>query len=998
MSAKNVERLAVRPASAPPKPVATSRPPPGVATDWALVIEDEDGHRKNVALDRDSYSIGRDPTCDFCLRLHNVSRRHALLEREPDGSWALRDLGSRYGTFVNGKRIEGTRPINHHDMVQVGDFLLTLASDVAGALPDERALELPNKGETNDPMHDRPDRVRVFGSQVTASREVRLDCGPVFAGPEGCAIRAPDLPFGTPRLQFRPLISRYGDRDTSLDGRRPPVGPRYEVVDESDTPCLLVNMRPLKSKVLDDDDIIEFADHRVVDEDYAYRAQRTFALRYLRRGRSSWMHATPPPLREEWTPPNLPVDLPPERVEHRWVEIADRTPMSRPSRSHIAPASRPDPLPESTLPGSEDDTLPPDTSPDTRPGARVLSFTSEGAPASPRFNPSPTPSSRPTPLVPPSTEAGLSSGEIHRLLAKIEPDAPAMITAAATPVAPTAPGAALHHEDPPVARGPLASEPTLPSFGVDAVERTLPSLGGTDSEPTIPIPVPRSRASSRSGFPPLDSIVDDTEPTRPIYVPIDVDIQTDDERAPTAVFRPKTEPPAALSRSPSAPPRTAPSSGTLRAALPAVSAPPVRAGASYPPSAASHPPPPASSYPPPAASRPPPAASPSPQAASSPPPAAASAHPPPAASSHAPPAASSRPPPAASSTPPPAASPSNSPRAASPSERPRDAVAARPAPATTPPPAATPLYTAALPPAATATPAATPALTATAAPAATPASAAAPASAAKSAPAPAAKAAPATKPAATSSAREASDQRSPSSARTSTATERGAKWLADVRITSATTPDKTAMPFEGQAPASASWAEADPPIRDDDDPPARTLGAGRDRHAGGRSRSGSMMLVLGGVALGLAFAAFVRWGGGTSASTATPPPSSTVAALAPTATTPAQPAAPAKAPTTETARPPEPTPPATTVAATTPPATPTPATPPATPPATAPAAAAAGEKVAHTAVTKTRAGAPPKPRPAASAAHPPPAGNNEDDAADAELKRLLRCQKLGNCE
>ncbi|HEU4533918.1 MAG TPA: FHA domain-containing protein, partial [Polyangiaceae bacterium] len=352
MSAKPLERRAApsaAPSAAPPAAPSVAPPGPDAArpraerpgasaapragAPWTLTIEDEDGQRTRVALAREAYALGRDPACDVPLAQHNVSRRHALLAREADGAWALRDLGSRYGTFVNGKRVEGSCPLTHRDMVQVGDFLLTLTSEASRALPDERALDLPPK-EANEPLHDRPDRVRVFGSLVSPSREVRLDRGPVFVGADhDCAVRTPPLAFA-PRLQIRPLISRYGDRDTSLDGgRRPPVGPRYEILDESATPCLLVNSRPLKSKVLDDDDIVELADHREVDEDYAFRAQRTFALRYLRRGRSSWTHATPPPLHDTWTPPNLPINLPQERVEHGWANVSG--PPSEPASVEI---------------------------------------------------------------------------------------------------------------------------------------------------------------------------------------------------------------------------------------------------------------------------------------------------------------------------------------------------------------------------------------------------------------------------------------------------------------------------------------------------------------------------------------------------------------------------------------------------------------------------------------------------------------------------------------
>lgn len=48
--------------------------------------------------------IGRVPDNDLVLTDLNVSRHHAELRRNPDGSFELADLGSHGGTFVNGQR------------------------------------------------------------------------------------------------------------------------------------------------------------------------------------------------------------------------------------------------------------------------------------------------------------------------------------------------------------------------------------------------------------------------------------------------------------------------------------------------------------------------------------------------------------------------------------------------------------------------------------------------------------------------------------------------------------------------------------------------------------------------------------------------------------------------------------------------------------------------------------------------------------------------------
>jgi hypothetical protein len=47
--------------------------------------------------------IGRSSGCELVVEDDTVSRRHAALELH-DGAWRLRDLGSRNGTWVNGRR------------------------------------------------------------------------------------------------------------------------------------------------------------------------------------------------------------------------------------------------------------------------------------------------------------------------------------------------------------------------------------------------------------------------------------------------------------------------------------------------------------------------------------------------------------------------------------------------------------------------------------------------------------------------------------------------------------------------------------------------------------------------------------------------------------------------------------------------------------------------------------------------------------------------------
>ena len=62
--------------------------------------------------------VGRLNSCDVCLSDSNASRQHAAFVPEGAG-WAIEDLGSTNGTWVNGQRVERLR-LRDGDVVVVG--------------------------------------------------------------------------------------------------------------------------------------------------------------------------------------------------------------------------------------------------------------------------------------------------------------------------------------------------------------------------------------------------------------------------------------------------------------------------------------------------------------------------------------------------------------------------------------------------------------------------------------------------------------------------------------------------------------------------------------------------------------------------------------------------------------------------------------------------------------------------------------------------------------
>jgi pSer/pThr/pTyr-binding forkhead associated (FHA) protein len=64
-------------------------------------------------------TLGRSPECSMQLPAAGASRRHASIAWR-GGRPVLRDLGSTNGTFLNGERVQGERPLESGDRIMIG--------------------------------------------------------------------------------------------------------------------------------------------------------------------------------------------------------------------------------------------------------------------------------------------------------------------------------------------------------------------------------------------------------------------------------------------------------------------------------------------------------------------------------------------------------------------------------------------------------------------------------------------------------------------------------------------------------------------------------------------------------------------------------------------------------------------------------------------------------------------------------------------------------------
>ena len=92
---------------------------------WRLIIEDDQDGKVEVPFLRDEITIGRKEGNTIRLLERNISRYHASLMRTGD-KIAIEDMDSYNGVVLNGNRIVRKTNIYPGDLVEIGDYRITL--------------------------------------------------------------------------------------------------------------------------------------------------------------------------------------------------------------------------------------------------------------------------------------------------------------------------------------------------------------------------------------------------------------------------------------------------------------------------------------------------------------------------------------------------------------------------------------------------------------------------------------------------------------------------------------------------------------------------------------------------------------------------------------------------------------------------------------------------------------------------------------------------------
>jgi adenylate cyclase len=112
----------------------------------------KDGGRRFALAEGQSWTIGRGDGCAIPLASRSVSRLHALIQRREAGDFALVDLGSRNGSFVNARRVSFPVVLEDHDGLLFGDQELVFRNP-AGHRSAARAAELSTRNAPTTSLH-----------------------------------------------------------------------------------------------------------------------------------------------------------------------------------------------------------------------------------------------------------------------------------------------------------------------------------------------------------------------------------------------------------------------------------------------------------------------------------------------------------------------------------------------------------------------------------------------------------------------------------------------------------------------------------------------------------------------------------------------------------------------------------------------------------------------------------------------------------------------------
>jgi pSer/pThr/pTyr-binding forkhead associated (FHA) protein len=205
---------------------------------WKLCVVDDESNRTVVKLVRGDYSVGRAEDSTIRLTERNISRAHARLFREGEDEWTIEDKNSYTGSFVNGERVSGTRPLKHGDTIQLGDYRLELMDETQQAVEAKALDQVVSAAQL-------PDRLVIVQGPNVGTVFPLLEQKLLVGRGEECQIALDDASVS--RVHVEVLRTEHG----------------LMILDQGSSNGLRINGADLPSAMLRSGDVVELGDVRL---------------------------------------------------------------------------------------------------------------------------------------------------------------------------------------------------------------------------------------------------------------------------------------------------------------------------------------------------------------------------------------------------------------------------------------------------------------------------------------------------------------------------------------------------------------------------------------------------------------------------------------------------------------------------------------------------------------------------------------------------------------
>ena len=135
----------------------------------SLIIQDDKGQIQQMKVGEEPITIGRREDNKLMLQDMFISRYHGRIEKRGEIVQIV-DLGSTYGTIVNGRKITGTVELHFGDVIKLGNSTVTFMEEGAVEVPDAIAAP-PEESLVFAQINQMDDEIKALSRLVPPGAE-----------------------------------------------------------------------------------------------------------------------------------------------------------------------------------------------------------------------------------------------------------------------------------------------------------------------------------------------------------------------------------------------------------------------------------------------------------------------------------------------------------------------------------------------------------------------------------------------------------------------------------------------------------------------------------------------------------------------------------------------------------------------------------------------------------------------------------------------------------